>query len=99
MAFPLFSNHCFHEAGQTLISATAASKRIVTAEHPTTLSHLLKTVIRFRQQGKHEVALAMLQQFSALGEILLGERHPLHLIFRRFASMDPYQIDDIVPGF
>ena len=88
LACNLFSRQRFQEAGATLIRATAAIKQIVLAEDPHTLIRLLRIFQYTLSQGRHEINLAILRQFSSMGELLLGERHPLPQICRWLASHD-----------
>lgn len=95
-AYILFTNDRFQEAGQSLISATSQIKRILLAEHPMTLAYLFELVSSGFQQRRLEIALAILRQFSALANILTGERHPLRSVCGLLASIQPSQLQDIV---
>ena len=92
----LLGNSHFQKAGRTLISATSKIKEIVSAEDPMTLTYLFAVVAYIHQQRRHEIALAILRQFSALAEILFGERHPLHCICALLASLNPFQFGEII---
>lgn len=92
----LFANSHFQEAGQSLLSATSEIKRILSAEHPLTLTCLFEIGATLFHARRHEIALAILRQFSALAEILVGERHPLRFICGWLALMHPSQCEDII---
>lgn len=78
MACILFERHLFHEAGQTLISATANIKTMISTEHPETLSQLHRLIIFIRSTRRSdEIALIILRQFSAMSKVVLGIQHPL----------------------
>ena len=96
LACKLFAGNQFEEAGQTLVSATSEIKRILLAEHPDTLQCLFTTLASIFRQGRYEIALAILRQFSALAEILVGEGHPLRCICGSLASIHPSQFEDII---
>ena len=91
----LFVKNHFQEVGRTLISATSEIKDILSAEHPMTLTYLFAILAYIYQQRRHEVALAILRQFSALAGIMMGERHPLHLICAWLASIHPSQLENM----
>ncbi|CAF9943693.1 MAG: hypothetical protein ALECFALPRED_000967, partial [Alectoria fallacina] len=92
----LFANNYFQAAGQNLISATSAIESILLAEHPMTLTCLFVLVAHMFQQRRHEIALSILRQFSALAQIRLGDRHPLRCICGWLASMHPSQILTVI---
>ena len=92
----LFSAHSYEEAGKFLMSATSTLKRILSAEDPQTLSVFLWTTIITRDFGRHEIASAILRQCSALGEVVVGDKHPLRLICGWLASVDASQVEEIV---
>ena len=96
LACKLFARNQFKEAGQTLIHATSGIKRILLAEQPDTLQFLFNTLASVYSQGRYEIALAILRQFSALAEILVGEGHPLRCICGSLASLLPSQFEDII---
>ena len=92
----LFSTHSYEEAGKILLSATANLKRILSAEDPQTLDVILGTILNIRRSRRHEIASAILRQCSALGEVVLGNKHPLRLICGWLASADASQFEEIV---
>ncbi len=79
-----------------MISAASEIKDILSAEHPTTLTYLFAIVVYMFQQRRHEIALAVLRQFSALAETLMGERHPLRCVCVWLASMHPSQSEEVI---
>ena len=95
-ACELFSNHRYQEAGRILISVTSKFKRILLAEHPETLGHILGTVMSVRRVGRDEIGMAILRQFCALGEFVVGKEHPLRLICGWLASVDAFQFEEII---
>ena len=92
----LFSNHRYQEAGRILISATSKLEKILLAEHPETLGQILDTVMSVRLEGRNEIGMAVLRQFCALGEFVVGMEHPLRLICGWLASADAFQLEEIV---
>lgn len=92
----LFDRGSFQEAGQILIYATGLIKRILLAEHPRTLSDLVALVLYIDQQNRRDIALAILRQFSALGNLLLGDGHPLRRISGWLPSVDESQYQAIL---
>lgn len=89
------ANH-YEDAGQALISATAGIKNILQAEHPQTLTLLFGLVINVGRKGRQEIAWAVLRQFSALAEVLLGDEHPLSQVCRWLASVDIACFDEVI---
>ena len=92
----LLDNNHFQEAGQSLISATSKIKEILSAEDPMTLTYLFAVVAHIHQQRRHEIVLAILRQFSALAEILMGNRHPLHCICALLVSIHPSHFGETI---
>lgn len=90
----LFSTHSYEEAGKIIMSATSALKGILSAEDPQTLSIVLEAAMRMRYYGHHEIALSLLRQCSALGEVVVGNKHPLRLICGWLASADASQFEE-----
>lgn len=80
VACSLLERSLFHEAGRSLIAATAKIKEILSAEHPESLFELFKLIVYVRRQKRDDMALIILRQFSALGKVLLGNEHPLSRI-------------------
>ena len=95
-ACSLFDRNLFHEAGQTMIAATAKFQKILLAEHPNSLAHLFRTIALVRNRGKEEMALIILRQFSALGKVLLGSEHPLGRICEWTNSVHTSSFDDLI---
>lgn len=96
LACSLFKRNLFHEAGQTLIAATAKIKKIVSAEHPESLIDLFWLIVHVRCQKRDEMALIILRHFSALGKVLLGSQHPLSRIYEWIDSVFASDFDDVV---
>ena len=96
IACQLFSRHRYEEGGRILISLTSNFKEILLAEHPETLSDILNTVIRVRLERRNEIAMAILPQFFALGEVVVGGEHPVRLICGWLASAEAFHFDEIV---
>ena len=94
-ACQLFAKHSYQEVGKSLVSATAVLKKILLAEHPQTLGRILRTVMSMRLFRRHEIALAILRQCSALGKLVVGNEHPLRLICGWLALADASQFDEI----
>ena len=92
----LFADNHFQEAGRCLILATSRIKEIILAEHPMSLTFLFEMIAATFRRGDEEIALAIIRQFSALAEILMCERHPLHCVLDWLVSMlkDPSQVKD-----
>lgn len=96
LACLLFERNLFHEAGQTMIAATAKFKKILLAEHPESLAYLFRIVILVRGRGKGKLASIILRQLSALGKVLLGSEHPLSRIYEWTNSVHASGFDDVV---
>ena len=94
-ACTLFSMNSFEEAGQILIAAAAKIKKILSAEAPETLLGLLLLISSIHRRKRHEVALIILRQFSALGKVLLGSEHPLRRICEWVQISSLSDFDDI----
>ena len=94
-----FSQGHFQEAGATLIHATAAIKEILLAEDPHTLNRLMTTFRHCLYKGRHEIALAILRHSSNMGEVLLGERHPLPRICQWLASHDRQSVQQALERY
>ena len=92
----LFSNHRYQEAGRILISLTSKLQKILSAEHPHTLGNILSTITTTRSEGRDEIGIAVLRQFCALGEFVVGKEHPLRLVCGWLASADAFQFDEII---
>ena len=95
-ACALFHRNDFQGAGQNLIAATSRIKVIILAEHPETLPCILRTTERFFQKKRYEVALAILRQYSALAEIVMGKTHPIGCICGWLASIAPSQWETVI---
>ena len=92
----LFSNDLYEEAGRILISLSSKFQKILSAEHPHTLRDILRTVMTVSLEGRNEIGMAVLRQFFALGEFVVGKEHPLRLICGWLASADAFQFDEII---
>lgn len=82
LACSLFERNLFHEAGQTIIAATAKFKNVILAEHPENLIELFRMAVHMRKRERDEMALIILRQFAALSKVLLGIEHPLSRVCR-----------------
>lgn len=83
----LFENNRSAEGGQILISATARIKKILLAEHPMTLTYLLTLCAYLCKRRRHEIALAIFRQISALARMTDREFHPLRCISRSLRTL------------
>ena len=92
----LFSRGLHQQAGQVLITATARINQTLLAEDPDTLLCLFSILEHCRKEKRPEIAVAVIRQFSALGEVLLGSNHPLRCICDTLASVEPTQSGEIV---
>lgn len=92
----LFSINAPMEAGETLRSAATNSDDIISAEHPYLLKTLLDLVLYSGRHGKRDVAVVVMKHFFELGEIKLGEQHPLRSVCGWLAALDPAQMEDII---
>ena len=95
LACLLFERNLFHEAGQTLIAATAEVKDILSAERPESLTELFRLIVHLRDRRKDEMALIIIRYFSALGKVLLGSDHPLSRICEWIDSVYASDFDDV----
>lgn len=78
LACRLFDRSLSHEAGQTLISTIPNIKKMLATEYPETLIELYRLVLDIRRTQKgDEIALSILRQFSAMGQVVLGSQHPI----------------------
>ena len=96
LSLRLFDDSRCEEAGVVLRAATGGIKEIVREEYPDTLMDLCMIISSFWAAGRPEVSLAILRQFSAMAQLKLGERHPLHLICERLASDKGLNFEDVV---
>ena len=98
LACSLLERNLCHEAGQTMIaaSATAKLKKILLAGHPESLAYLFRICVFVHSQGRGEMAFMILRQFSALGKLLLGSEHPLSRICEWTNSVHASDFDDLV---
>ena len=95
-ACQLFGRNNFQGAGQTLIAATSRIKAIILAEHPDTLQFVFQITHTVFLAEKIEVALAILRQYSALAEIIVGKTHPLGRICGWLTSVAPLQWGTVI---
>ena len=86
VATDLFGMSRPQEAGMALVAATTDIKDIVLGEDPHTLRRLFEVIMALHRRGRPEIALVILQQFSAMGETLLSRNHPLRIICGWLAS-------------
>lgn len=92
----LFSINAFEEAGETLRSAATSSDDLVTAEHPYLLKTLLDLVLYSGRHGKRAVAMVVITHFFELGEVRLGDQHPLRSVCGWLAALESAQSEDII---
>ena len=96
VACSLLKRSLFHEAGRSLIAATAYIKNILLAEHPESLVELFRLIAYLCRRKRDEMALIILRQFSALGKVLLGSEHPLSRICEWVGSVYASNFFDVV---
>jgi len=78
----------FFEARRFLESATANVKEIILSEDPFLFSILFVALDIVHKYGWLGAALAILRHFSDMGKLLLGNKHPLHLVCKWLVSQD-----------
>jgi len=78
----------FIKARRFLDSATANVKEIILSEDPFLFTTLFLALARVHEDGWLRVALVILRHFSDMGKLLLGNKHPLHLICKWLVSQD-----------
>ena len=91
----LFSRNLSHEAGRTLIIATAKIERILLQEDPHALSGLFWMIYDIRRNNRDRMASIILRQFSALGKKLLGSEHPFARVLEWTDSRFGSDFEDI----
>ena len=96
LACSLFSKNRFSEAGETLLLATACIEHMLLDEDPLSLLVIFTVIWEIRQQKRHEIALMMLRQMSALGKVLLGTEHPLSRIHEWWRSIHVSDYEDLL---
>ncbi|KAL2037648.1 hypothetical protein N7G274_009593 [Stereocaulon virgatum] len=96
VACDLPAEKAFQEVRTILISAAARVRNILSAEHPSTLSKILRLFASLRFWQRHDIALAILRNFSALGAVVLGNEHPLPRIWTWLTLVDPHQTEEIL---
>ena len=95
-ACQLFGRNDFQAAGQLLMAATSRIKVIILAEHPDTIQYIFQFTSRLLRAKRYEMALAILRQYSALAEIILGKTHPIGCICGWLASIAPLQWETVI---
>ena len=95
-ACELFSRNYFQEAGQSLIAATSRIRSIILAEDPDTLLFVFRITQRCLEEKRYEIALAILQQYSALAEIIMGKTHPIPGIYKWLAYIAASQSENVI---
>ena len=95
-ACELFDRNDFQGAGQNLIAATSRIKVIILAEHPDTLQFIFRIIEQLFGKERYEFALAILRQYSALAEIIMGKTHPIGSICGWLASIAPLQWKSVI---
>ena len=96
LAARLLAMKKFDEMEETLSAASVASRKMLLAEHPTSLSVILKRIVTMKFRNAHELALRILRQLSATSGELLGEIHALSLFWAWLAAIPWSQIEDII---
>ena len=77
LACSLLEKGLIHEAGKTLSIATSRIEQILLTDDPLGLLDLLILLFKIRLWKRSEIALIILRQFSAMGQVVLGSEHPL----------------------
>ena len=96
LACELFQRQDFQEAGRTLTCAFASIKQIILEECRDTLSNLFASTISICRRGRCEIALALFRQIFALGELVIGQGHPLPRICGWLASLESTQLEETI---
>ena len=96
IACELLSKHHFQEAGQIVNAASSKIKVIILNEHPHTLLFIFLLTRKCFRKKIYEIALAILRQYSALAEIMMGKTHPIGYICRWLGSIAPLQWETVI---
>lgn len=94
-ACDLFKYNLSKEAGQTLISATAAIKQLVKAEPPQLLRELLSLSLHICRTGRYEILFSILRTCTRFSAVFLGPKHPLRHILTILASLEISLLRDV----
>lgn len=100
-AYRLFQNGKSHEAGKSLISATARIKDVMLSEHPFMLVYLFRVtlnILRIYGSSGYEIEIlsAVMRYFHELGRIILDKSHPLISICGWLNSLSNLELGDTV---
>ena len=93
-ACQMLDRGAFDEAGRALVNATKDIQDIIRAEHPFTLCRILQLMACLQERKRPEISRVLLNQLSGISKLILGERHPLHAICSRLASLEPDQLEE-----
>ena len=96
LAAQLLATENYDEMQRTLSAATAISRKMLLAEDPGILEVILDRIAYMQYKNQHEIILHMLRQLSAISKELLGESHPLSLLWAWLAAMPGSQIKNII---
>ena len=96
LACALFQRNTTHEAGRALMIATARVKKILLEERPTSLHDLFDVLISFRDIGRYEIAVIILQHFCAMSQLLIGSEHPLSRVCGWLSRLFNSDFDNVV---
>ncbi|KAF1836332.1 hypothetical protein BDW02DRAFT_493747, partial [Decorospora gaudefroyi] len=58
------------------VQVMETSKRVLTNEHPDTLTSMANLAFMLQSQARHEEALALMERCFQLRELVLGKQHP-----------------------
>jgi hypothetical protein len=72
----LSSDGRYEGAEELRVQVMQASKRVLTDEHPHTLTSMHILAFMLQSQARHEEALALMERCFQLREQVLGEQHP-----------------------
>lgn len=97
-AVNLFHRNSYQEAGHILNSASSTIKQVLLAEHPETFATIVRFIMHSIRLKRHELAYAILQQFTSLGELMMAHEHPIHRICGWLTSMEPSQMEEVAIG-
>ena len=95
IACSYFRRNLFHEAGQTLLVATAKIKEVLLVEDPLSILDLLELLSYIRNEKRDEIASIILRQISAMGKVLLGIEHPLSRFSEYLGCVPASDFDDV----
>ncbi|KAF1831070.1 hypothetical protein BDW02DRAFT_70292 [Decorospora gaudefroyi] len=64
------------ESEELEVQVMETSKRVLTNEHPDTLTSMANLAFTLQSQARHEEALALMERCFQLRELVLGKQHP-----------------------